>query len=155
MATVYDGDWKLLVSGRDTAGNFKVWSLIYGDGNEVAAGNWSALKEIASAPADAGYEFDNLFLDKPDTYRCFFSEKYTGNQAYNRPFWSHTLPDTAFLDNRWREPVPFDLDNQYSLAIVHAGTIIWLSCPAGVWRANGIGMGLNLSKDVMAGKPED
>jgi hypothetical protein len=154
VATIYDGDWKLLVSGRDSAGNFKVWSLIYGEGGEVAAGNWSALKEIASAPSDSGYEYGNLFLDKPDVYRCFFSEKYSGSQAYNRPFWSHTLPDTAFLDNRWREPVPFNLDNQYGLAMVHAGTISWISCPGGVWRGNLIGMGLDVSKNVLVVKKQ-
>jgi hypothetical protein len=154
VATIYDGDWKLLVSGQDSAGNFKVWSLIYGDGGQVAAGNWSALKEIASAPSDSGYEYSNLFLDKPDVYRCFFSEKYTGSQAYNRPFWSHTLTDTTFLDNRWREPVPFNLDSQYGLAVVHAGTIIWVSYPGGVWRGNLIGLGLNLSKDVLVIKKQ-
>jgi hypothetical protein len=154
VATIYDGDWKLLVSGRDAAGNFKVWSLIYGDGCEIAAGNWSALKEIASAPSDSGYEYDDLFLDKPDVYRCFFSEKYTGSQAYNRPFWNHTLPDTAFLENRWHEPVPFNLDSQYGLAMVHAGTIIWISCPGGVWRGNLIGMGLDVSKNVLVVKKQ-
>ncbi len=58
VAAVYDGDWKLLVSGKDASGNFKLWSLVYGDGGEVTAGTWSDLKEIATAPSDGGsYEF--------------------------------------------------------------------------------------------------
>jgi hypothetical protein len=36
VASVYDADWNLLVTGKDTAGNFKLWSLIYGD---AAIGN--------------------------------------------------------------------------------------------------------------------
>lgn len=50
VAAVYDGDWNLLVTGKDSSGNFKLWSLICGDGGDVPAGNWSALKESASAP---------------------------------------------------------------------------------------------------------
>ena len=50
VAVVYNNDWNLLVTGQDTAGNYKVWSLIYGDGGDVPAGVWSSLKELASAP---------------------------------------------------------------------------------------------------------
>ena len=64
VATTYDGDWKLLVSGTDTSGNPKIWSIIYGDGGETAPGSWSALKEIASAPSGGGYEYKGIFLDK-------------------------------------------------------------------------------------------
>ncbi len=45
VATVYSGDWNLLVTGKDSGGNYKLWSLIYGDGGDVAAGTWSALKD--------------------------------------------------------------------------------------------------------------
>ncbi len=150
VATVYDGDWKLLVNGKDTAGNFKVWSVIFGDGDEIATGSWSALKEIASSPSDAGYEFTDLFLDKPDTFRCFFTEKYSGVAAYNRPFWSHTLPDTAFLENRWREPVPFETESEHGLALAHSGDYAWLEMPSGIWRASLWPQTLDLSPDILA-----
>ena len=152
VTAYYDGDWKLLVCGRDTAGNFKVWSLVYGDGDEVSAGTWSNLKEIASAPADGAYEYNNLFLDKPDEYRCFYVEKFTGTESYSRPFWSHTLPDTSFLENRWREPVPFATESPSGLALAHHGTEAWLSMPSGVWRAGLAEESLDLSKDVLAVK---
>ena len=86
VACVYDGDWNLLVTGKDTAGNYKLWSLVYGDGGDVSAGTWSALKELASAPAGGDYEYKQPFLDKTDVYRGFFIEKYSGIEAYNRPF---------------------------------------------------------------------
>jgi len=67
VAAVYaDGDWKLLVSGQDTADNFKVWSLVYGDGGEYPAGSWSDLKEIVTAPYDGGFRYGGVFLDRPD-----------------------------------------------------------------------------------------
>lgn len=66
VACVYDGDWNLFVTGKDTAGNFKLWSLIYGDGGIVAADTWSELKEFASAPSGGSFEYHRAFMDKPD-----------------------------------------------------------------------------------------
>lgn len=66
VAAVYSSDWNLLVTGRDTADNFKLWSLVYGDGGDVAGGTWSGLKELASAPSDGDFEYRQPFLDKPD-----------------------------------------------------------------------------------------
>ncbi len=120
-ACVYDGDWNLFVTGRDSDDNFKLWSLIYGDGSQVPAGNWSDLKEFATAPADSSFEYHRAFLDKPDVCRGFFVEKYTGTEAYSRPFWSHTVADAPFADNLWHEPVPLDLASEYGLAIGHHG----------------------------------
>ncbi|GAI11031.1 unnamed protein product, partial [marine sediment metagenome] len=65
VAAIYDGDWNLFITGKDSNGNFKLWSLVYGDGSEVAAGTWSALKEFASAPSDGNFEYHRAFMDKP------------------------------------------------------------------------------------------
>ena len=154
VAAVYENDWNLLVTGKDSAGNYKLWSLIYGDGGDVAAGSWSALKELASAPSGGEFEYRQPFLDKPDVYRCFFVEKFTGSQAYNRPFWSHSVLGAKFIDNLWREPVPLNLSLQYGLAIAHYGDYCWLSNPAGVWRAKLTTEGLDLSADILALRQE-
>jgi len=154
VAAVYENDWNLLVTGKDSAGNFKLWSLIYGDGGDVAAGSWSALKELASAPSAGEFEYRQPFLDKPDVYRCFFVEKFTGSQAYNRPFWSHSVLGAKFIDNLWREPVPFNLSSQYGLAMAHHGDYCWLSNPAGVWRAKLTTESLDLSADTVAVRQE-
>lgn len=163
-AAVYDGDWKILLTGTDSGGNYKIWSIIYGDGLEVAAGSWSDLKEIASAPSGGGYEYKGVYLDRPDTlpeegqetgiYRCFFTEKYTGTEAYTRSFLSHTIPGTPFTDNRWREPVPFGGTEgsacDSGLAVAHTADYAWLSSPCGVWRAALAEEALDLSRDVAA-----
>jgi len=154
VATVYDGDWNLLITGKDSAGNFKLWSLVYGDGGEIAAGSWSELKEFASAPSDGEFEYNRPSMDKPDVYRGFFVEKFTGNEAYDRPFWSHSAPDAKFIDNLWREPVPFDLSSEYGLAIAHYGDYCWLSSPAGVWRADLTTQSLDLTADVIGVRQE-
>jgi len=154
IATHYAGDWKLLVTGKDSGGNFKLWSLVYGDGGEITAGTWSGLKEIVSAPSDGSFEYHRVFMDKPDVYRCLFVEKFTGTQAYNRPFWSHSVPDTSYLGNCWREPVPFNLASEYGLAIAHYGDYCWLSAPYGLWRAKLTEENLDLTADVLSVREE-
>ena len=148
VACVYDADWNLFVTGKDSAGNFKLWSLIFGDGGDVTAATLSDLKEFASAPSGGDFEYHRVFMDKPDVYRGFYIEKFTGTQPYNRPFWSHSIPDTTFLSNLWREPVPFNLSSEYGLAIAHYGNYCWLSSPDGVWRAKLTPQSIDLTSDV-------
>jgi len=154
VATVYDGDWNLLITGKDTNDNFKLWSLVYGDGGELSPGTWSDLKEFDAAPSDGDFEYHRAFMDKPDVYRCFFIEKFTGTQSYNRPFWSHSVLDTKFTDNLWREPVPFELSSEYGMAIAHHGDYCWLSTPYGVWRAKLTPESTDLTADVLSLRQE-
>jgi hypothetical protein len=154
VAAVYDGDWNLFLTGQDTGGDYKLWSLVHGDGGEVAAGDWSELKVLATAPSDGEYEYRAAFMAKPDVYRGFFVEKFNGNQSYNRPFWSHSVAESKFTDNLWHEPVPFNLECLYGLAIAHHGNYAWLSAPNGVWRAKLTEEKLDLSADVLSLKEE-
>jgi len=154
VATVYGDDWNLFVTGQDSDDNFKLWSLVYGDGGNVAAGSWSELKDFASAPSDGDFEYRTAFMDRPDVYRCFFVEKFDGSEAYSRPGWSSSIPESKFVDNLWHEPVPFDLASQYGLAMAHYGGYCWLSSPAGVWRAGLNPQSLDLSADIISLREE-
>jgi hypothetical protein len=154
VAAVYDGDWNLFLTGQDSGDDYKLWSLVYGDGGEVAAGEWSGLKVFATAPSDGDYEYRAAFMAKPDVYRGFFIESFGGNESYSRPFWSHSVPESQFTDNLWHEPVPFNLESQYGLAITYHGDYAWLSAPYGVWRTKLAEESLDLSADVQAIKEE-
>jgi len=154
VAAIYDNDWNLFVTGEDSADNFKLWSLIYGDGGDVASGTWSALKEFSSAPSDGNFEYSRAFMDKPDVYRCFYVEKFSGTQAYGRPFWSHSVADAKFLENLWHEPVPLDLSSEYGMAIAHYGDYCWLSTPYGVWRAKLTQESIDLTADILSLRQE-
>ncbi len=153
-AAVYDGDWDLLVTGRDAAGDYKLWSLVYGDGGEAPAGTWSALRELATAPGDGSFTYSQAFLDKPDVWRGFFVERFAGSQVYDRPMWSHSVSGAPFADGLWREPAPFNLSSQYGLAVAHYGGYCWLSAAYGVWRAPSGVQSLDLSADVVSLKTE-
>lgn len=150
VGSIYDEDWKLLVTGQDASGNYKAWSLVYGDGGGMPAGVWSALKEVATAPAGGDFAFKQPFLDKPDTVRCFFIESFTGIQAYERPFTSYVIPGTDYTEGLWREPAPFNLSSEYGLAMAHHGEFAWLSSASGVWRSSAAAPMLDLSGDVVA-----
>ena len=152
VATVYDSDWNLFITGKDQNGNFKLWSLVYGDGGEVSPDSWSSLKEFASAPSDGNFEYHRAFMDKPDVYRCFFVERFTGTEAYNRPFRSYS--SAKFIDNLWHEPVPFELSSEYGMAIAHHGDYCWLSTPCGIWRAKLAQESTDLTADVLSLRQE-
>jgi len=148
VAAVYDSDWLLAVTGRDAQGNYKVWSLVYGDGSAVPAGEWSGLSELASAPAGGDYEYRAAFTDRPDVHCMFYVEKFSGTEPYYRPCWSHAVRDVPFLSGLWREPVPFNLACEYGVAMAHHGDFCWLSTPSGVWRASLAEDGIDLSDDI-------
>lgn len=135
LGCAYAGDWNLAVSGQDSSGSYRLWTCVYGDGYSQGGGSWSSLMELTGASPNSNVEFRCPSLSYPDVFRTFFVEKYTGSEAYSRPFWSHSLPTAEFISNLWREPVPFDLASTYGLAITYAGGYAWLSSPSGVWRA--------------------
>lgn len=154
VSCIYDGDWNLLVTGRDADGSYRLWSLVYGDGGDVPVGTWSNPKEMAVATSSGDYEYSQPFMAKVDVTRGFYVEKYSGIEPYSRPFTSHTIPGSKFVDNRWREPLPFNLLSEYGLAIAYHDDCLWLSSPFGVWRAEVGEESLELSADITALKEE-
>ncbi len=148
VAAVYGVDWDLLVAGQDSAGAYKLWSLVYGDGGDVAAGTWSDLGELASAAADGGFSYGCPFLDRPDVHRATYLESFSGTAAVTRPYWTHVVDGTDYVSGLWREPVPLDISAGYGLAVAHRGDYAWLSCPAGVWRAGLVEPSVDLTADL-------
>jgi len=149
IAVIYDNDWQILLSGRDNQGAYCLWSLLLGDGGALPTGVWGDLNLILKAPPGAGYSFGAVFMDKPDVCRFFCNEIYLGDEPYYRPLWAHALPQTAWVDNLWSEPQPFNHQNLGGLALAHDEQWAWLSCPAGVWRAPLASRWLDLSQDLL------
>ncbi len=149
LSCVYHGDWNLVVCGNTSSGDSKVWTVIYGDGGAQPPDTWSQPKELTLARSGSQMDFRNAFIARPDQYRLFFSESYTGPGTYNRPLWSFTTPGSDFGDNLWREPIPFDLNSSFGVAMAYGGGYLWLSTPSGVWRGSLSGDYLDLSEDVL------
>lgn len=148
LAAVYQGDWNLAVSGSDSSSDYGVWACLYGDGHAQPGDTWSSLAELTLASAGSGVEFHCPFMDLPDVFRLLFVEKYTGTAAYSRPLWCHSLPGAEFVDNLWREPVPFDLSSTYGMAIA-SGISAWLSTPQGVWQAALTPASVEVTSDIL------
>lgn len=149
LACVYLGDWNVMVSGRDSSNNYKVWTCVYGDGYSMSPGTWSSLAELTRSSAGSGVEFHYPYLAFPDVCRAFFVEKYWGADSYSRPCWSHSLATADFISNLWREPVPFNLSSGYGVAITYHGSYVWLSTPFGVWQASLTPAAVELTDDVV------
>lgn len=149
LACCYAIDFNVVVTGTDSSDAAGVWTTIYGDGFNQPLDTWSNLAELAHADAGSNVTFRAPFLDRADVPRLFFVEKFTGSQPYSRPLWTHISPISDFASNTWREPVPFDMSSEYGAAISHSSSHVWLSTPAGVWRAPFVGASLDVSADVL------
>ena len=115
ISCAYGTDWNLVVCGEGPGGEAKVWTLVYGNGSEVSAGSWSPPVELTMAESNSNMSFSDPCLAKADTFRIFFTEKYTGSGSYRRAFWSYTPSGDSFLTAQWREPVPFNLSPSYGV----------------------------------------
>jgi hypothetical protein len=155
LACYHSGDWNVVVDGQDAAANAMVWTAVYGDGFSQAPDTWSALREVTRASSGSSVSFRAPFLARPDVFRLTFVEKYTGTQAYARPYHGYSPATAAYADNLWREPVPFDFSNEYGLALAQSGSAAWLSAPSGVWTASLAASPLDVSADVLAAATED
>ncbi|MBN2231993.1 MAG: hypothetical protein JW781_04120, partial [Deltaproteobacteria bacterium] len=147
VAAAWSTDWLLLVSGQDTSGAYRLWSVVMGDGGALPSGSWSALLPVASAPAGGDFQYRHPFLAVPDVVRCTFVEVYSGELPYQRVFISHVPPET-FSSNLWCEPVPLPLASEYGLALASAGNTAWASTPAAVLGASLLQSDLDISADV-------
>ncbi len=150
VSCVYDGDWNLALTGRDASGNYRLWSLVYGDGGELPAGTWGELREIAASPSGEGYDFRQAFLCRDDGYRCAYVEKFSGFEAYFRVYLTSTAPGAAFDAGLWTEPQPMDITGDYGVSVLHSADALWLSSANSVRRASLEGAETDLTASVVA-----
>lgn len=149
VALAHSGDWNVMVSGS-AAGSLEtgIWTCVFGDGHSAQAGVWTALNPVSLAAPDSGVAFGCPALHAPDVYRAFFVEAFSGIESYSRPYWTHSLASSEYIDNRWREPVPLDLASEHGLALCSEGGYAWLTRPDGVWRTSLTPSYVDLSADV-------
>ncbi len=150
MGCVHQGDWDLAICGEDSAGKNKVWTCVYGDGYSQSLGSWSSLAELTVASPGSNVEFRCPYVNFPDVFRIFFVEKYSGTASYSRPCWTHSQATAEYISNLWREPVPFNLNSNYGLAMAHSSSYAWLSAPSGVWRAALSPSSVDVTNDLIA-----
>jgi len=150
LAVFHAGDWCVVVSGvESTTLRPGVWTYILGDAYLVAADTWYAVGEMISAEPDSDITYAFPALYGPDVFRLWFIETYAGSEDYSRPYWSHTPTGAWWNNNLWLEPVPFDLDSGYGVALCSASPGVWLCRPDGVWYARLTSLNVELTDDVL------
>ncbi|MCH7999390.1 MAG: hypothetical protein IIA91_07920 [Chloroflexi bacterium] len=155
LACYHAADYNVAVAGVDASGDALLWTAVYGDGFSQAPDTWSALREVTRASGGSSVTFRAPFLGQPDSFRLTFVEKYTGSQAYSRPYHGYMPATAAYADNLWREPIPFDLASEYGLAVAWSGTAAWLSTPSGVWTASLDDGSTDVTADVLEAVAEE
>jgi len=146
----YEGDWNVVVCGHDLDDQPGVWTCILGDGYSGAPGMWYSLIELMIRDCSEPFVYSFPSFCKLDVTRLFFVEQHTAVEAQSRPYWTHSLSTSEFISSLWREPVPFNLDSEYGLAISSKSPYVWLSRPDGVWRAPTSPSSAELTGDLLA-----
>jgi hypothetical protein len=150
ISVAHSGDWNVMVTGTE-ASSLKpgVWTCVFGDGASAEPETWTELKALSTAASDSNMAFSYPILHSPDVYRAFFIEAFGGTEPYSRPYWTHSLTSAQFVENRWREPVPFDLSSEHGLSLCSRAEHAWLTRPDGVWRAPLTPSSVELTPDLI------
>ncbi|MGI2336354.1 MAG: sialidase family protein [Dehalogenimonas sp.] len=143
LAGVYDEGFRLALTGRTTAGDYRLWTLTYDE-----AGNWGVLGELAASPAGEGYEFRNASLHGPNNYRCAWVESNSGLDPYHRVYLTSLAPGAAFDEVLWVEPEPLAMTTEYGPVVIERDDAVWLISAAQVWRAITGVAGIDVSVDI-------
>lgn len=135
VAVIYECDWDLIITGVDGDSQDGVWSTIFGDGSSEAVESWDDLREIMLRESTEPFTYTAPFLAYSDVFRCFFVERYTDPTTQDRVYFTYSPATTDWVNNLWREPIPFDLETVYGLALAYDTQNVWLCNPRGVWKA--------------------
>lgn len=146
LSGAYDDACRLVLSGRDIAGGWRLWSLSFNDDQ-----TWGELAEMAAAPEGEGYEFRRAALDCGEAgCRCAYVENYSGAEPYDRLYLASTAPGTDFTDGLWTEPEPLVMDTAHGVSILSGSGLLWLVSADRVWLAETDSRETNLTLDITA-----
>lgn len=154
IAVHYLGDYNLLVTGTDASGNSACWTVIYGDGYSYAAGTWGALDVLLISGSASNVTYSWPSITYGDTFRGSVIERYSGTGGVRRPYLTALIRGSDPVENRWREPWPFNTTVSGSQGVPFAfdtsGSAYWLATPWGIWRAPlSAGANVDLSAAVL------
>jgi len=136
LAALYMADYNFVLTGTDPNARPGLWRGIYGDGYSQSPDTWSGLSPIMLRESTEPFQYVAPFLTHFDVFRCFFVERYTDSVAQDRVFFTYTPATADWVDNLWREPIPFDLQTLYGMAVSYHAQTVWLSTPSGIWKAS-------------------
>ena len=130
VAVVYRGDYRVLFTGAIVSGGgSRLGSRFFGNGQPVTLDTWGSATAVIDAPASALTAYSAPFAASA---RCTVRETYTGTGAYDRT--AHYREAESF-GHIFTEPIPFNLDHDFGLAICQNTTPVFLTTPSRVYAA--------------------
>ena len=149
LAAFFELDFNVLVSGTVAAGDAGVWSTILGAGGAVPSGTWLVLAEVISAAPGTSTTYLATGTMRADAPQAAFVESYAGGGAYDRVYLGAGVGGTVYLNQKCRDPRPFDHESAYGLGATSGLAEIWLAAPHGVWHTRLDGTAVELADDVL------
>lgn len=136
ISMIYEADWNFAITGINATSQDGIWSGIFGDGYSQSPNTFSPLREIIIRGSTEPYIYCAPFITYTDVFRLFFVERYIDPDTQDRVYFTFAPATADWADNLWREPIPWDLETIYGIAIASGYNDVYLSTPYGVWLAS-------------------
>jgi len=146
IAVVQERDFEILFCGQGPeyptgTGYYpwKVWSIVYGDGVDVALDTWTDPKVVEEGSANLPYEYCYPSLRYLDVYRATFIGRYTGiSPAVDRVHFLRTAQGSDYISSYWTEPQPSTYTAAYGMNLAYdsPSQYIYLISHNAAWRAS-------------------
>ena len=161
LALTYGFDWDMVVTGVEvTTLKPSLWTIAYGDGNDLAANTWSALQAQLQAESDAQETLRAPSIAYTDTYRITFVEAdaFTGGVTRTYRSWLH--PALLYVGGPFtlRTPIPVDYTGAEGLALAAdtgGGGYVYECAPDAVYRAPQSQQLASVTANILAAEIEE
>ncbi|MBI2724600.1 MAG: hypothetical protein HYX50_06005 [Chloroflexi bacterium] len=156
LALVYAADWDIALTGVEaTSLRRTLWTIIFGDGGDVAANTWGALMVQQQAESDSSVSYAAPSIVYTDSYRITFVELDAFTGGATRTWRASLHPSTTFASgaNAFRTPAPVAYTGAEGLALTAdagAAGYVYECAPDAVYRASRAQALLTLTDSVVA-----
>jgi hypothetical protein len=161
VAICYGFDWDIVLTGVEAATLARtLWTIVYGDGSDAAAGTWGTLYPQQQAESDSSVTYSAPAIVYTDTYRINFVEADAFTGGATRTYRTSVHPAKTFVAgaNTLRTPAPVNYAGAEGLALAAdaGGTgYLYESAPDAIYRAPQSQSLLTLTPDVIAVELEE
>jgi hypothetical protein len=156
IAMVYGADWDIVLTGVEvTTLKPSLWTIVYGDGNDVTANTWSGSLAQVQAESDAQVTYKAPSIIWTDAYRIDFMEADAFSGGNTRAYRTSLHPAMTFIGGAFtvRTPIPVNYGGAEGLALAADASgngYVYETAPDAAYRAAQSQLLATLTPDVLA-----